>query len=140
MLSKTNRVVASTTVPGESVADFPGFLLRRVSEPTIEGSSQLMRLNHDTIAPGGGCDRHLHNHTEETWLILSGTGHWYCDGEISAIKPGDVCYAEPGAVHQIINSGKDDLVFYTVTCPPCDMEHDIVIKEAFDFDTHVPAG
>ena len=134
MLSKHKRVVSPTDVPAEDIGGFPGFRLRRVAEPTVPGSSQMVRVNHDTIAPGGGCHRHVHNLCEENWFVLSGTGHFYCDGKLNAVKAGDCMYAEKGAVHQIINSGKGDLVFLTVTVPPCDFENDVIFVEAFDYD------
>ena len=133
MLSKNQRVVAPMDVPAEDIGGFPGFRLRRVAEPTVDGSSQMMRINHDTVAPGGGCHKHLHRISEETWFILSGAGHFFCDGKLSAVKKGDILYAEKGATHQIINSGKEDLVFLTVTVPPCDLVDDVIFVEAFDY-------
>jgi mannose-6-phosphate isomerase-like protein (cupin superfamily) len=140
MLGKLKRVVTMTDVPAEDIAGFPGFKLRRVSEPTVEGASQLFRVNHDTIAPGGGCDRHFHRHSEEAWFILSGSGHFYCDGKLTAVKAGDCSFAEMSAVHQIINSGTEPLVFMTVTVPPCDMENDLTIVEHLDYEKHLAAA
>lgn len=137
MLGKYNRVVAALDVPAEDIGGFPGFRLRRVGEPTVDGASQLVRINHDTIAPGGGCHRHLHRLCEEIWLVLSGTGHFYGAGAFSPVRAGDCMYAEMGAPHQIINSGAEPLVFMTVTVPPCDMENDVILVEEFDYEKHL---
>jgi mannose-6-phosphate isomerase-like protein (cupin superfamily) len=137
VLGKFNRVVAALEVPAEDIGGFPGFRLRRVGEPSVDGASQLVRINHDTIAPGGGCHRHLHRQCEEIWLVLSGTGHFYCAGTLSPVRAGNCMYAEMGAPHQIINSGREPLVFMTVTVPPCDMENDVILVEEFDYERHL---
>jgi mannose-6-phosphate isomerase-like protein (cupin superfamily) len=74
-------------------------------------------LAHIVIAPGGASSRHFHKVTEETYYILRGAASMTIDSQTLALGPGDTCLIGPGEVHQITNSGGDDLEFLAVCAP-----------------------
>lgn len=55
---------------------------------------------------------HAHGSQEEFLFILEGTGTMEIDGERAAVGPGDYAgFPVDGAVHHLINTGTDDLVY-----------------------------
>ena len=45
---------------------------------------------------------HSHDHRDEVWTILSGTGRTIVDGMEEQVKPGDVITMEAGCKHTVI--------------------------------------
>jgi quercetin dioxygenase-like cupin family protein len=71
------------------------------------------------IKPGQEIPAHIHPQGQDTWTILSGGGEYYLDqvGTRQSIEMGDVVIAPAGAVHGVINSGDEPLVFISVVSP-----------------------
>lgn len=65
------------------------------------------------VHPGGGVPEHAHE-TEETYIILSGTGEMIIDGEPVPIKSDDVIYLPPMQRHELKNTG--DTEMRTILC------------------------
>ena len=45
---------------------------------------------------------HSHDHRDEVWTIISGTGRTIVDGMEEQVKPGDVITMEAGCKHTVI--------------------------------------
>ena len=45
---------------------------------------------------------HSHDHRDEVWTILSGSGRTIVDGMEEQVKPGDVITMEAGCKHTVI--------------------------------------
>lgn len=75
------------------------------------------------VPPGKAvCPFHLHTTQYELYLIVSGTGVTRTKKGRHKIKAGDVFMHEPGETHQLINTGRRDLVYYLVADnPPVDV-------------------
>ncbi|MHA1544188.1 MAG: cupin domain-containing protein, partial [Alphaproteobacteria bacterium] len=60
---------------------------------------------------------HLHHKLEEMFFILEGNGTLRYNGEEYPIKKGDViaCPPGPGGAHQIINTGKAEMKYLSVS-------------------------
>lgn len=71
-----------------------------------------------TLPPGGASLRHFHKHSEESYLIHTGTAHLTLDQKTYELLPGDAVLIEPYEVHQIANRGEEDLIFTAVCVPP----------------------
>jgi quercetin dioxygenase-like cupin family protein len=71
------------------------------------------------IQPGQEIAAHVHPQGQDTWTILSGRGDYYLDqsGKKQSIEMGDVVIAPAGAVHGVVNSGEESLVFISVVSP-----------------------
>lgn len=81
------------------------------------GGATSHSLAQIVLAPGCASAKHYHPVAAESYHILSGTGEIEIDGARSSVKAGDSLSIEPGAVHQIANTGADDLVFLAVCVP-----------------------
>ena len=64
----------------------------------IEEDSQTIRV---TLNPGHEMNYHSHEHRDEVWTILSGSGASIVDGEVRRVGPGDVIRIPVGARHMI---------------------------------------
>jgi quercetin dioxygenase-like cupin family protein len=67
-------------------------------------------MRHFTVQPGGHTPRHSHNYEHEVYIV-EGTGQVESDGQIHAIKAGDVLFVRPNSVHQFVNSSSKPLKF-----------------------------
>ncbi len=70
-----------------------------------------------TIPAGKASEAHFHKKSEESYLILSGSATMVINGEKFYLKAGEAVLIEPEEVHQIANSGDDNLVFLAVCVP-----------------------
>jgi uncharacterized cupin superfamily protein len=73
-----------------------------------------------TSVPVGKCAFPMHNHrvNEEMFFVLEGTGEVRIGKETYAIRKGDVIACPPGdkeTAHQIINTGKEELRYLSVS-------------------------
>ncbi|MBI2517078.1 MAG: cupin domain-containing protein [Opitutae bacterium] len=77
------------------------------------------------VPPGkAACPFHSHTTQWEMFVILSGSGTVRADRKRHQVGPGDAFMHPPGEAHQIINTGKEDLVFYIIADnPPVDIFH-----------------
>ena len=65
------------------------------------------------FSPGGFSSRHSHD-WEHEMFVHSGKGEFYCNGQWSEAKTGDVIFIPNNEEHQIRNSGNELLV---IVCP-----------------------
>jgi uncharacterized cupin superfamily protein len=101
------------------------------------------------IPPGKTpCPYHSHSAQWEFYHVISGTGTVRHQDGTTPIEPGDAFIFKPNEPHQIINSGKEDLVLYVVADNPLNEscyypdskkwsvpvpEHVILRSEALDY-------
>jgi quercetin dioxygenase-like cupin family protein len=71
------------------------------------------------LKPGQSIAAHIHPQGQDTWTILSGAGDYQLDalGACQPIGAGDVVVAPIGAVHGVVNSGDEPLMFISVVSP-----------------------
>jgi mannose-6-phosphate isomerase-like protein (cupin superfamily) len=69
-----------------------------------------------TIPPGGQSDPHVHEHSDEFWILTKGHGRISVDGNEVDVERVVVC-APAMSKHQIINTGKETLHAYWVITP-----------------------
>ena len=72
-----------------------------------------------TVKPGQRISPHLHPGGQDTWTVIAGAGDYQIDaaGTTVPIRAGDVAVAPVGAVHGVLNTGSQDLVFVSVVSP-----------------------
>jgi len=87
----------------------------------LVGAASGDQANHSLawilISPGKSSAPHYHKISQETYFILSGRGWMQVDGKEYVLGPNQACTIEPGEIHQIMNQGKEDLVFLAVCVP-----------------------
>ena len=70
-----------------------------------------------TIPPGGQSDPHIHEKSDEFWIITKGHGKVIADGNEVEIEPDVVVCAPATSKHQIVNTGKETLHAYWIITP-----------------------
>ena len=72
-----------------------------------------------TVKPGQRISPHVHPSGQDTWTVLAGEGDYQIDasGQTVRIAAGDVVLAPTGAVHGVLNTGTQALVFVSVVSP-----------------------
>lgn len=103
--------------------EFPAGRRTRV----LVGAGSPLQAEHYVVGtasvhPGGGVPEHAHE-TEETYLILSGTGEMVIDGERIPIQADDVIYLEPWQKHELKNTGETEMITVFVYAPKMVVEH-----------------
>ena len=79
-------------------------------EPELNSYHDLLKLDDEILAPGGGFDRHPHTHTEMFFYIFSGELlHQEDGGRKNVLKTGDIqrVSAGNGIVHTTMNPSTD---------------------------------
>jgi mannose-6-phosphate isomerase-like protein (cupin superfamily) len=124
------------TIPKPATPIDPHFVTVQTGVPVIYGEETLpvcgIRVVHPTnpnapsinhsiamlyLPPHGKMALHSHE-TEETYVIISGTGTvLYWNGE-REVGPGDFIYLPAWCEHGIVNSGREPLVALLATSPP----------------------
>lgn len=69
-----------------------------------------MLLGWTVLPPGARHDRHLHEHADEFWIVLSGHGKMYTDDGVRDSGVGDVVYTPRGEWHGFHNDSDEDVV------------------------------
>lgn len=76
-------------------------------------------LEIERVPPGkASCPFHSHTAQWELFVIISGIGTVRANRSRFKVKAGDVIMHPPGEAHQIINTGRRDLVFYVIADNP----------------------
>ncbi len=75
-------------------------------------------LAEATLQPGAATRGHRHPNSEEIYYVLSGHGAITVGDETMEVKPHDAVLMEPGAYHQLANTGEVPLVFLCCCAPP----------------------
>ena len=93
-----------------------GSRIREILAPR-NSSIQRQSLAEALLAPAQATEAHCHPNTEEIYYILSGKGRMAIDGEAREVKPLDGIAIPPGAAHQMLNTGDEDLIFLCCCVP-----------------------
>jgi mannose-6-phosphate isomerase-like protein (cupin superfamily) len=97
------------TPSGEQISELIG---------KASGDQSNHSLAHIVIPPGKSSAPHYHQLSQESYFMLEGEGQMQVNEHQFVLKPGQVCYIEPGETHQISNQGDGDLVFLAICVPP----------------------
>lgn len=98
--------MAETTIPhlnnGEGIVSAKMFM-----QPNV-------KVMISRLPVGSSIGLHQHTSSYELNYVLSGSGIAICDGVEEALSVGTCQYCPQGSSHSLINSGKTDLVLFTV--------------------------
>ena len=90
----------------------------------VEETSMTIRI---TLNKGHRMNYHSHEHRNEVWTIISGTGRTIVDGMEQQVKPGDVITIQAGCRHTIL--ADTDLKVIEVQ-----LGHDIDVHDKIKYD------
>ena len=82
----------------------------------VVGEQMFAGLN--AFEPGQVHEPHTHCERDKLYVVLQGRGEVTIAGRTEIIDPGDVAFAEAGAVHGLRNPGADRLVVLVLMAPP----------------------
>ena len=68
--------------------------------------------------PGEEIGMEVHEHIDPFFRFESGEGEVFIDGVKHKVKDGDCAIVPSGAQHNVVNTGKKELKFYTIYSPP----------------------
>ena len=100
---------AFTTKDGSTIRELFGL-------PT--GGTALQSLAEARLPAGGSTQRHYHRDSEEIYFILEGRADMELEGTHAELGPGEGVAIPPGAWHEIVALGKQDLRFLCCCAPP----------------------
>ncbi len=70
------------------------------------------------IQPGDEIGAETHDDRDQFFRIEGGTGEVWIDGVCNKVKADDGVIVPQGALHNVINTGKEPLLLYTIYGPP----------------------
>ena len=85
-------------------------------------------LAEATLPPGAATKGHRHPLSEEIYYVLSGTGSMTVGTETRDVRPQDGVLIPPSTYHNLVNTGREPLVFLCCCAPP--YSHDDTVMEA----------
>ncbi len=105
-LPSTTLGADQTTVTHESFGDLAIYF----SGPT----EQVASMTAGSLRLKPGMSPHApHRHPEEEFMVITeGAGEIVVDGKTTKVAPGSMMYCAAGALHGIVNTGRDPLLFY----------------------------
>ena len=77
-----------------------------------EGADFLVK--RITVTPGQRLSYQRHQHRNEHWVIVSGSGFATIEGDDHRLEPGRVMEVPMGTAHRVTNDGPTDLTFVEV--------------------------
>ncbi len=83
--------------------------------------SKYFDFRISSYQPKGYCEAHTHQHAENIYYILRGSGIVELDGKRQRVSPGTVIFIPPKVKHAILNTGFEDLIFIVAASPSKDM-------------------
>jgi len=86
------------------------------------------RVKRIIVNPGQRLSLQKHQHRQEHWVIVRGTGLFSLDADIVRVVKGDRVHIPVGGVHRIENDGEDYLVLIETQLGLC-IEDDIIRLE-----------
>lgn len=100
-----------------------GFTIATTAEQSADFRRVLWTGAHTqlvvmTIPVDGEIGEETHDDTDQILTIVSGTGQARVSGATRAIAQGDLVVVPAGRSHNIVNTGPNPLVLYTVYGPP----------------------
>lgn len=84
----------------------------------VEFTSKYMQITFMTLKPDEDIGKETHKKTDQIFLVISGHGVVKLKNTKKIIEEGDLVVIPSNNVHNIKNTGKNNLKLLTVYCPP----------------------
>jgi len=94
---------------------------------------QLVLMN---IASGGEIGEEVHQSVDQFFRFESGEGKVIIDGVEHEVKDGDAVIVPAGTLHNVINTGSEDLKLYTLYSPPNHKDGTVQATKADEYEEH----
>lgn len=117
-ISRYAQLKAYVTADGSTIREWAG--------PGYRADASNQSLAEARVAPGSSTKAHYHRRSEELYLVTAGRGRLWIDGEELEVAAGDCAVIPPGTVHQLHNTGPEELVV-VCACSPAYSHEDTVL-------------
>lgn len=96
----------------------PGVVSRQLLNPD-NSESERVTITEVHLEPGASQPRHTHEFSEQIWYAVKGSGKLLLENdEVKNFSVGDVVRFADKDVHGLMNDGKSEFVYISVTSPP----------------------
>jgi len=92
----------------------------------IEQVSEKYRIKHIVIYPFKELSLQYHNHRDEYWVVLAGSGNIVLDGQLMRVSKGSFLHIPKNTVHKVINDSDKNLEIIEIQLGSLLSESDIV--------------
>lgn len=104
----------------------PNRVMREWGYFEVLGITPTLKFKKLVMLPGKSTSVQFHHHRSEFWTVLSGSGAAYIDGAKYKLEPEQMCWVNPGIIHQLCNTGGVPLMIHEVQQGDYLEEDDIV--------------
>jgi mannose-6-phosphate isomerase-like protein (cupin superfamily) len=77
-----------------------------------------LKLVRMAIQPGDGIGEEVHDDRDQFFRVEKGAGEVWIDGNRSKVEGDDAIIVPAGARHNLLNTGDEPLLLYTLYAPP----------------------
>jgi mannose-6-phosphate isomerase-like protein (cupin superfamily) len=118
-----------------NLADAPSFITKDGSEirellgPRNSGLAN-QSLAEARLPAGQATTPHWHESTEEIYYIQTGQARMRVGDETRHVRAGDAIAIPPGQLHQIVNTGRQTLIFLCCCAPPYEHDDTVLVEGA----------
>ena len=110
------KFITIDELPGLVPAKHFDLLSRTVADESIGSTS--FRVGYTRMEKTGGCDPHIHENSEQLFIVLKGAMMFKSDQGEAPLKQGQAVLVNKGEVHSNYNIAEDETVYITVTSVP----------------------
>lgn len=83
-------------------------------KPEDVASKHLEAITKGFLEPGASYDWHIHENTDEFFIVLKGEGKFYFEDTETSYKEGDIFVTPPNAKHKITANTSSEFYFVRV--------------------------
>ena len=102
------KLIRINELPDKAVSHNPCIRKREIIESGQLGA--IVNYARAVFPPGERAGSHLHNDMAEVFTVESGCGEIRVNDVAYVLAAGTVVVVETGDVHEIVNTGRDDLI------------------------------
>ena len=102
-------------------------IIKEVLHPKNDGINYGYSLAYATLEPGTASLSHRLMKSSETYVIHTGQGRAFINGETYEMGEGDTLFIPAGAEQWIENTGEGKLGFWCIVLPPWSEEQERVL-------------
>jgi mannose-6-phosphate isomerase-like protein (cupin superfamily) len=108
----------------------PGVVSEQLLSPHNSASTRVT-ITRVTVDPGASQPRHAHEHSEQVWVALSGSGMLMLGGgETRDFRAGQIVRFADGDIHGFQNTSTEPFIYISVTSPPINFNYAYGTKTA----------
>ena len=119
-IQNIDRVPSFTTKDGSEIRELLAYRNSCIANQSLAESR---------LPPGASTTPHYHPRAEEIYYILEGQGQMRIGREASSVGRGDAIAIPPGEIHQIMNTGRETLLFLCCCAPGYEHEDTVLVED-----------